>query len=98
MEYKLREGVAFLRVCGANLLVPSRVASPYCKGILTLNFIETMICSKLQKGETVADAAEIIGRFAMKSAEEIMPKVQPSIDKLCKYGFLIPAEDEHGSD
>lgn len=98
MNFFLREGVSYLSICGAHLLVPSRIASEACKGILTLNFVEAVVWTQMDKGKSPDDVAGTLSLLFRKSADEIAPMIRASLDKLCKYGFLIPVEDEHGSD
>ena len=95
MNYRLRDGVARVSVCGAMLLVPSRAASEYCPGILRVNFTQRVIWMTLERGQDLAYAASALAKFSFKTVEEIQPKVDEALEKLVSYGFLIAEEDDH---
>ncbi len=95
MNYRLREGVARVSICGAMLLVPSRAASEFCPGVMRINFTQRAIWMTLEKGQTMDDVAKVLSALYLKQPEDIWPKLQSEIDKLVSYGFLIAEEDQH---
>ncbi len=95
MNYRLREGVARVSICGTMLLVPSRAASEYCSGVMRINFTQRVIWKTLERGQTMDDAANGLSMLFLKQPEDVWPKLQSEIDKLVSCGFLIAEEDQH---
>ncbi len=93
MEYKPREGIVKVNVCGVNLLVPTRRASEECPSIATLSFIESIFWNRLCRGKTVEDTCAFYSGMTFKPIEEARPFVVGFFERLAEKGFVIPAEE-----
>lgn len=92
MEYKPREGIVKVSVCGVTLLVPTRRASEECPNIATLSMIESIFWSQLSKGKTVEDCCSFYSGLTFKPIEEARPVVEGIFERLAEKGFVVPAE------
>ena len=98
MKYKKRPGILVEKICGQNILIPTRSAYPYCKNILPLKLVWLATWELI--GEE--DGDEKIMRFhqilTKKTDEEIRTRVTKFCKDLVKMGFLIelPEEESEG--
>lgn len=93
MEYKPREGIVKVSVCGVNLLVPTRRASEDCPNIATLSLLESIFWSQLCRGKTVEDSCAFYAGLTFKPVEEARPVVESFFERLAEKGFVVPAEE-----
>lgn len=93
MRYKLRPGVELIKVCGADLLIPSHIASQYCGGLYRLSTIETVYIRQLIKGKDPEELSRLLGKMSRRPEEDIRGDIVKRLDALVGLGFLI-TEDE----
>ena len=94
MNYKPRDGIIFVSICDAFLLVPTRKASEECPHIATLSMLEAIFWKQLSKGKTVAEISELYSHIAFLTLEEARIKVDGILSRLCSKGFLLPVEEQ----
>ena len=66
MEYLPRPGIVRTSLCGMYVLIPSRIASNYCKKILPMTMAETMIWAGIEKGYPIEKTLERLRIFSKK--------------------------------
>jgi len=93
MEYKPREGIVKVRVCGVHLLVPTRRASEECPNIATLSLIEAIFWSQLQMGKTMEESCRFYAGLTFKPMDEAREFVEGFFERLAEKGFVIPADE-----
>ena len=93
MEYKVREGIALLDVCGTHFLAPTHKAFEACPNITRITFLDVIFWKKLSEGAKVEDLCEFYATLSFKQPEEVRPKVESRLERLSEQGFLIPFDD-----
>lgn len=94
MNYKPRPGIALIKLCGAQVLVPTRQASTHCSRIRALSVTEIIVWRGLERELSQKRIGELCGIFLRKSEEELRAYVEETIQKFLDDGFLIEVPDE----
>ena len=59
-----------VRVCGADLLVPTRTAAEDCGGILRLNGMDAIFVRRIMEGKTTAELCRFYARLSFRPEEK----------------------------
>ena len=89
MNYQLRPGIVFTKICGQYLLIPDRAAAEACPHILRLNVISAALIENIQKEYPMEKIYQVYEILSRKSAEESHERIDRLADDLCRQGFLI---------
>lgn len=92
MEYKPREGIERVIVCGVSLLVPTRRASEECPNIATITMLESMFWRQLVNGKSFEEICAFYSGLTFKPMEAARPVVGGFFERLAEKGFVIPVE------
>ena len=93
MKYKLIDGVAFVSVCGVQLLVPTRKASEVCRDIATLSLFDRLMLKLIREGKTVDELYKTFSELTFRPVDAVKPHIDKFIDIFVSKGFLVPDED-----
>lgn len=91
--YKQKPGIALIKLCGGQVLVPTRQASKTCSRIRALSVTETMVWKSLEMDVDRKTLCKACGIFLKKSEEELAAYVEETLLQLCGEGFLIEVPD-----
>ncbi len=94
MEYKPREGIVRVMVCGVSLLVPTRRASEECPNIATLSMLEDMFWFQLAKGRSMEEICTFYSKMSFKPIDDARPAVEGFFERLYEKGFVVAAEGQ----
>lgn len=88
MNYRLRQGIVFTKICGQYLLIPNRKASETCPHIKPLSIISAAMIENIQKGYPMEKIYQIYEVLSRKTKEESCKRIDQLAEELCKHGFL----------
>ena len=98
MKYKAREGVVLTKLCGMNVLIPTRAAFDSCHTIQPLPLLWAATWDCLAKGKPTEEIIQVHQILTKKSREEIVSKLEQFYEDLANKGFAIRCEDEKRTD
>lgn len=93
MNYKVRQGIVCMQICGADMLVASRPVWEYCPHVQPIPAFWAKCWVMLEKGYS---SDELIGAFVRllnRSEEEVRPRLEKIFRSLSDKGFLIAVGD-----
>ena len=93
MNYKPRDGITRVFICGAWLLIPNRKASELCPNIATISFPELIIWRQLEKGKDTEKVCSFFSDFFHKTLEESREVVKSFLDRMYERGFIVLVEE-----
>lgn len=91
--YKQRPGIALIKLCGAQVLVPTRQATKDCARIRALTVTEIMVWRSLEMDVDRKTLCKACGVFMKRTEEELEQYVEETLRQLCCDGFLIELPD-----
>ena len=94
MNYKPRPGIVCTKICGRNVLIPTREASAYCRTIQMLSGFRFLTWQSLSNGGTVETLAVLFALLKKKPEEECREEVEQFCRTLAERGFLEEVPDE----
>ena len=96
MKYTPTPGVVMTKICGQNVLIPTRAAYDRCKSVQILPTFLAGTYEMIQKGNSMEEILKIHRIFKRKKTDEqILSEIEDFCETLCAKGFLIRVEDEH---
>ena len=94
MKYIATPGIVQTKICGQNVLIPTRAAFNRCRSMQILPMLwagtYSMIC-KNESMDTILTIHRIFKR--KKSDEEILAEIEDFCEKLAAKGFLLRSDD-----
>lgn len=96
IKYKPRPGIVKVRICGENLLVPTREASEACPRVIRLNLMAAALWTELEKGNGADKICRFFEILSKKPKEEVEEQIEKVLRDLYENGYLINAGDEMG--
>ena len=94
MKYRAREGVVLTKLCGMNVLIPTRAVFPYCHSIQQLPLLWAVTFEGLAKGKSLEETIRVHEILTRKSREEILQRLETFYEDLVEKGFAIRCQEE----
>lgn len=94
MNYKPRPGIAKVKLCGKDVLIPLREASEYCKTTLVLPTLWSATWNAFCRGSSIEKTVPVHVLFTKKNPEECRAKIQEFCCDLVEKGFFIEVPDD----
>ena len=92
MEYKPRPGIVKLKICGMNVLAPSREASGVCKTILPLTMRELAVWSGIENDYPYERVYDLCRVFSKLPDEELKNRIDAICENFIEKGFIVPKD------
>lgn len=89
MNYKIRHGIIRTKICGVQMLVPTREASEKCPNVMQLSLISSIVWETIEKNMPMEKAHQACKILLRKSDEEVDARIKTIIDHFCEKGFLV---------
>ena len=70
MQYRVREGIIKLKICGKAFLAPTRKAFDYCYPIIPLNIFNSIIWQMLSNGQSVDEIYNVFEQMFVMSKND----------------------------
>lgn len=93
-DFKLREGVIPVQVCGETILVAGREVRGECPYTLHLGEVSAYCFSLMTKGLGTAEMAENVSAHYGMDTESAEAKVTEFINMLNTYDYFAPEDGE----
>ena len=93
MKYKPRPGIVYTKICGVNMLIPTRSVYDVCDRIEILPWLKDAAWRSLCSGNTVENLIKGHRILTKCSEEEATAYYMDFCDDLCKKGFLLPDDE-----
>ena len=94
MNYKVKEGIVLVHVCGEHLLVASRTVWPDVKMIRHLPKVTAMCWDLLSRGADEKKITMFIATLMKKPLPEVEEKLAQLWEDLYKAGYLEKNEED----
>ena len=94
MKYVPRPGIVKVRLCGMNVLIPTREASAYCKTLQPLPMLWNATWDAFCKGSTIEKSVPVHVLITKKSPEECRSRLELFCKAMVEKGFFIEVPDE----
>lgn len=94
MNYKQRPGIVKVKLCGMNVLIPTRQASAFCTTLQALPTLWSATWEAFGRGATVDSAASIHALLTKKSPEACREKLERFCRSMVEKGFMIEVPEE----
>lgn len=94
MKYKPRPGIVMVRICGENLLVPTREASEACPHVILLPLMAAALWEELEKGRDAERLSLVFQKLSKKPKEEVDRRIEALLVDLKEKGYVLKVEDE----
>lgn len=94
MNYKPRPGIVKVKLCGMNVLVPSREASAYCTSLYPLSTLWNATWEAFGRGTTIEKVVPVHALLTKKSPEECREKLEQFCRTMVEKGFFLEVSDE----
>ena len=98
MRYKPRPGIVKVKLCGMNVLVPSREASAYCSTLCPLSMLWNATWEAFGRGTTIDKAVPVHEFFTKKSPAECRESLERFCKTMVERGFMIEVPDDQPAD
>lgn len=94
MKYRPRPGIVLTKVCGMNVLIPTRMAYGDCHTIRQLPMLWAATWDLISRGTAEETIIRVHQIFTKNTDMEIRRKVEDFCKKLCEEGFMIYEPDD----
>lgn len=94
MNYKQRPGIVKIKLCGMNVLVPTREASACCQSLQVLPTLWSATWEAFGRGATLDAAVSVHSMLTKKSPEECRQRLERFCGNLVEQGFLMEVPEE----
>ncbi len=94
MNYRPRPGIVKTKLCGMNVLIPTREASEYCQSIQVLPMLWAATWEAFDRGSSIEKAIPVHVIFTKKTPEECRENLQKFCTDMVKKGFFIEIPEE----
>lgn len=94
MGYRCRPGIIRIKICGENMLVPTRAASEECPRVMRLSVMGAMLWEEILKGNDGSAVIPLFHRLTRKPEAEIQKKVEALLYDLHTKGFLLKTPED----
>ena len=94
MKYQAREGVVLTKLCGMNVLIPSRVAFEHCRTMLRLPLLWAVTYEGLAKGKSMEETIKVHEILTRKPREEVVRRLNQFYEDLAEKGFVVRCPEE----
>ena len=96
MNYKPRDGIVLSKICGMNVLIPSRSASKYCSTILPLNSFGFLVWKSISEDDSIEKILDMCRIFSRRTDEENTNRIEAFTKALYEKGFIVLKDTEEG--
>ena len=98
MNYRQRPGIVKVKLCGMNVLIPSREASANCTSIYPLSTLWNATWEAFGRGTTIEKSIPVHVLFTNKSPEECRERLERFCKTMVERGFMIEVPDDQPAD
>jgi len=97
MNYKPRPGIVKLKLCGMNVLVPTRAASGECHVIQPLPMLWSATWEAFARGGSIEKAVPVHVLMTKKTPEECRANLEQFCRDMVQKGFFIEVPEEEAA-
>ena len=94
MNYKPRHGIVKVKLCGMNVLVPTREASAYCTTIQMLPTLWNATWEAFGRGTTIEKSVNVHVMLTKRTPEECRQRIEAFCKSMVEKGFFVEVLDE----
>ena len=94
MGYITNPDILKVKICGTDVLIPTRSASAVCKTVRRLPFPWNCVWDGLKRGTTVPNMIKGICLISKRDASEVEKEFDEFFNALYREGFLLREESE----
>lgn len=94
MNYRPRPGIVNTKICGLNVLIPSREAYPECQNIQVLSMLWNATWHAFSRGTTIEKAVPVHVAFTKKTEAECRASLEQFCRTMVERGFFIEVPEE----
>lgn len=93
MKYKTNPAVVKTKICGMDLLIPTRAAFPGCRAVHYLPWFWSQAWDALEKGLPVENLIKGYQLISRKPEELARSEFRDFLETLCAEGHLIVVDE-----
>ena len=94
MNYKPRPGIVKVKICGMNVLVPTREAAAYCTTLQVLPTLWSATWEAFGRGTTIDKAVPVFEMLTKRPPEQCRERLERFCRVMVERGFFLEVPEE----